>query len=84
MASVRRRLKERKTWRLWHEGVHGGFELTALTVSRPFFYKLVLALTSSQLLFACPLLLIVMLVGVASAFSWWVFKDTARESMQDA
>ncbi|MBI3263065.1 MAG: hypothetical protein HYZ58_07930 [Acidobacteria bacterium] len=28
------------------------------------------------------LLLIVMLVGVASAFSWWVFRDTAHESMQ--
>jgi hypothetical protein len=30
------------------------------------------------------LLLIVILVGVASAFSWWVFRDTAHESMQDA
>jgi len=30
------------------------------------------------------LLLIVMLVGVASAFSWWVFRDTAHESMQGA
>jgi hypothetical protein len=28
------------------------------------------------------LLLIVILVGVASAFSWWVFRDTAHESMQ--
>ena len=30
------------------------------------------------------LLLIVILVGVASGFSWWVFRNTARESMQDA
>ncbi len=30
------------------------------------------------------LLLIVILVGVASAFSWWVFRDTAHESMQGA
>jgi hypothetical protein len=30
------------------------------------------------------LLLLVILVGVASAFSWWVFRDTAHESMQGA
>lgn len=30
------------------------------------------------------LLLIVMLVGVASAFSWWVYRDTAHASMQGA
>src|SRR5437773_9283252 len=30
------------------------------------------------------LLLIVMLVGVASAFSWWVFRDSAQESMRGA
>jgi hypothetical protein len=30
------------------------------------------------------LLLIVMLVGVASAFSWWVFRDTAHESVRAA
>jgi hypothetical protein len=30
------------------------------------------------------LLLIVMLVGVASGFSWWVFRDTAHESMRGA
>jgi hypothetical protein len=30
------------------------------------------------------LLLIVILVGVASAFSWWVFRSTAHESMQGA
>jgi hypothetical protein len=30
------------------------------------------------------LLLIVMLVGVASGFSWWVYRDTAHESMQEA
>ena len=30
------------------------------------------------------LLLIVLLVGVASAFSWWVFRDTAHESMRAA
>ena len=30
------------------------------------------------------LLLIAILVGVASGFSWWVFRDTARESMQGA
>ena len=30
------------------------------------------------------LLLIVILVGVASGFSWWVFRDTAHESMQGA
>jgi hypothetical protein len=29
------------------------------------------------------LLLIVMLVGVASGFSWWVFKDTARAGIRD-
>jgi hypothetical protein len=30
------------------------------------------------------LLLVVILVGVASGFSWWVFRDTAHESMQGA
>jgi len=30
------------------------------------------------------LLLIVMLIAVASAFSWWVYRDTAHESMQGA
>jgi FtsX-like permease family protein len=30
------------------------------------------------------LLLIVILVGVASAFSWWVFRDTAHESVRAA
>jgi hypothetical protein len=30
------------------------------------------------------LLLMVLLVGVASAFSWWVFRHTAHESMQGA
>jgi len=30
------------------------------------------------------LLIIAMLVGVASAFSWWIFRDTAHQSMQGA
>jgi hypothetical protein len=30
------------------------------------------------------LLLVVMLVGVASGFSWWVYRDSARESIQRA
>jgi len=30
------------------------------------------------------LLLMLMLVGVASAFSWWVFRDTAHKSIQNA
>jgi hypothetical protein len=30
------------------------------------------------------LMLIVVLVGVASGFSWWVFRDTAHKSMQGA
>jgi len=29
-------------------------------------------------------LLVLLLVGVASAFSWWVFRHTAHESMQGA
>jgi hypothetical protein len=30
------------------------------------------------------LLLIVLLVGVASGFSWWVYRHTAQRSMQGA
>ena len=29
-------------------------------------------------------LLVVVLAGVASGFSWWVYRDSARESMQGA
>src|SRR5262249_1150996 len=41
-------------------------------------------LVGAPLTVGVGLLLIVILVGVASAFSWWVFRDTARESMQGA
>jgi len=41
-------------------------------------------LVVSPLSVGVVLLLIVMLVGVASGFSWWVFRDTAHESMQGA